>query len=102
MNGSGSQRLPPQRVPVEVVEFHPAASREGARGLLGWAQIRYGDLLVEAAVRRTLGGRYSLSFPRRESRGGRAYSQVRPLDAAARGHIEAVVIGELRRRGAVQ
>ncbi len=71
---------------VTDVRFVPAGCKREETGLLGWVSCSLGDvvLLDGIAVRRTLDGRLTLSFPR-----GRGKCQpVRPLDDEARRAFE--------------
>ena len=82
-------------LPVSNVRFVAAAEADRAAGLLGWARCRYGDLVLDGiAVRRTLDGRYVLTFPSKKVR-GREWPYVRPIDDAARTAIERAVLSRL-------
>lgn len=76
--------------------FTPANQRDQQAGLLGFLQLRYGDLLLDGvALRRSSTGCLVLSFPRRHSRAGAEFHYVRPVDDRARRDLEAQVIRAL-------
>jgi len=76
--------------------FTAANQRDQQGGLLGFLQIRYGDLLLDGvALRRSSTGRLVLSFPRRRTRAGAEFHYVRPVDDRARRELEAQVIQAL-------
>lgn len=93
----------PGKVPVAEmlvitgVTFAAARPEDIERGLLGWASFLLGGVvrLDGVAVRRTLEGRYALSFPARRDGAGRRHFSVRPVDNQARLEIEHVVLGAL-------
>jgi hypothetical protein len=84
-------------VPELLIESWTTASDSEVRsGLLGYLSIRYGPLLLDGiTLRRTAEGRLALSFPARTDRAGRRHSYIRPVDAAARAQIEAVVLAQV-------
>lgn len=87
------------RAPLELsdLRFSSAGPREFAVGLLGWLSfVLNGVLRVDGvAVRRTMDGRMSLSFPERVAQDGRRHPIVRPIDGHARAALEAAVIDAL-------
>lgn len=88
---------------VTVLAFTPARQVEVASGLLGWVDLRVGELLIvnRVAVRRTRDGAPALAWPARNDRRGIRRFVVRPECHAARVGIEAVVFAELARQGLV-
>ena len=88
---------------VTEVTFTPATAVCQRGGLLGWAAARLdvGLVIDGIAVRRTRGGRMTLSFPARRDRRGRRHFVVRPVDDRARKDLEEQILGQLRRQGRV-
>ena len=81
--------------PVSDVRFVEATEADRAAGLLGWVSCRYGDLVLDGnALRRTLDGRYLLTFPSKKVR-GREWPYIRPVDDQARRRIERAVFEAL-------
>ena len=81
---------------ITDVRFTAGSPVEHSTGLLGWVQFRLGGLIVAGvAVRRTLDGRKTLSFPVRTDAQGRRHSLVRPVNQAARQAIEAHILAEV-------
>ena len=76
------------------VRFTPA--RTGG-GLLGWASfVLDGDVRVDGlAVRRTLHGELTCSWPGRRGAGGRLHHHVWPIDDAARLRLEGELLAHL-------
>jgi len=72
----------------------PASTLDISRGLLAYASFDYGELRLEAIVRRSAGGRIYLAFPANIV-GGRRLPHVEPLDQAARARIEREVLEQL-------
>lgn len=91
------------RDPISVsdIRFVPAPAHLRAGGLRGWVGLDLdGQIRLESlAVRRTLEGRYVLSFPARRDGAGVERAYVRPLDDATRIVIETAVLDALRERG---
>jgi len=78
------------------VRFTPVSPRDRAGGLLGWVSFSVAGLRIEGvAVRRTLDGQLTLSWPCRHDRHGRRHSVVRPVDDDARRRLEAAIFAEL-------
>jgi len=68
-------------------------------GLIGFLSFFVGDLIVDnVTLRRTLDGRYGLSWPARTDRHGRKHHSVRPISDEARVRIEKQVLAELAER----
>ena len=84
------------RPSIADVRFTPAPPADVAMGLLGWSSFELDSVRLDGvAVRRTRGGRLTLSFPvRRDSQGGKHHA-VRPADDEARRAIEAAVFAAL-------
>ena len=81
--------------PVSDVRYSPAKPEEQLRGLLGFVNLRYGDLLLDGlAVRQTWVGRRVLSFPERRCASGR-FPFYRPIDIQARAALERAVFAAL-------
>ena len=80
------------------VRFTQASDRDLSSGLLGWVSfVLDGAIRLDGvAIRRTLDGRLTLSFPVRQSRGGRRYALVRPVDDEARRDLETQILQALR------
>ncbi|MBK9386054.1 MAG: hypothetical protein IPN34_14680 [Planctomycetes bacterium] len=87
----------PARLELSELRFTPSAPRFRAEGLLGWLSlVLNGALRIDGvAVRRTMSGRVSLSFPDRVAHDGRRHPILRPLDAHARAALETAVIAAL-------
>lgn len=82
--------------PVRVVRFRTASRAQRATGLEGWLVAEFGPIRVDGiTLRRTRGGRLSLSFPQRVDVADREHAIVRPLDDAARAAIERAVFDQL-------
>ena len=77
-------------ITLSEVRFHAASDSERERGLLGFiTAILNGGLRVDGlALRRTLEGRLTISYPERRDADGRARSVIRPIDNATRIAIE--------------
>ena len=81
---------------ASAIRFAPAGPRDRATGLLGWVTCTVGLLVLDGiAVRRTRGGRLTLSFPARRGRGGESHAYIRPLDDCARLAIEREVFAAI-------
>lgn len=79
-------------IAVSDAHYVPARAQDIERGLLGFATFRYGDLILEAVVRRTVSGRLYLAFPARSTEAGERISHVRPVDQATRVQLEHAVL----------
>jgi hypothetical protein len=82
---------------VHSITFRAARPAQVETGLLGWAGFTIGEhLRVEGiALRKTLEGRCTLTFPARRLAGKRRHFYVRPLDDSARRDIEDQVLRAL-------
>ena len=85
------------RVFVSEVRFTASHGDDADYGLLGWiACVVDGSLALDGlALRRTMDGRLTLSFPARRDRSGRRHHYVRPSSDAARREIEEQVFAAL-------
>ena len=82
---------------VTNLRFTAASESEVARGLIGWVALELNEALKiqGVAFRRTVDGRYTLSFPARpDGQGGKRF-YVRPLDDRARRDLEHQVLQAL-------
>lgn len=88
---------------VSILAFTPAPPLDVADGLLGWVDLRLGELVIvhNVAVRRTREGEPTLAWPVKDDRKGNRRAVVRPHGDAARVGIEAAVFAELARQGRV-
>jgi len=95
-NGRNGNEVP-NEIGIDDVAFRGAGWADVEKGLLGWAEFTVnGAVRVDGvAVRRTLDGRYTLSFPGRQAHGGRRHFWVRPVTDAARLEIEHQVLGAI-------
>jgi DNA-binding cell septation regulator SpoVG len=85
---------------VEVHSFRPARALDVAAGLLGYARVQVGDLLVDSvAIRRARDGRHVISFPARRDRGGVDHDIVAPVTGAVARDLERRILDALRARG---
>jgi DNA-binding cell septation regulator SpoVG len=83
-----------------VVSFRPARPLDVATGLLGYARVQVGDLVVDSvAIRRARDGRHLISLPSRRDRGGVEHTLIAPASSAIGRDIEAQVLAALRARG---
>jgi len=82
---------------VSAVTLTAASSDTKRTGLLGYVRfILAGIVLVDAvALRRTLDGRLTLSWPERRDRAGIAHPILRPVNDGARRILEAAVFDAL-------
>ena len=89
------------RIQISNVRFSPLSDREASHGLCGWIScILNGRIQIDGiALRRTRGGRMTLSFPCRQDKSGRQYYYIRPLDDGARREIERQIFQSLGIRG---
>ncbi len=78
---------------VTDLRFTPADAAHRESGLIGWLRITLGGAVVVdgLALRRTLGGRLALTWPRKAN--GRTV--VTPVNAESRRRIEDAVFGAL-------
>lgn len=83
-----------------VVSFRPARPLDVAAGLLGYARVQVGDLLVDSvAIRRARDGRHLISLPSRKDRSGVEHSLIVPISSAVGRDIEAQILTALAARG---
>jgi DNA-binding cell septation regulator SpoVG len=77
--------------------FCPAPPEDRESGLLGWMSFTLeGSLRIEGvALRRTLAGRLTLSYPARRDGQGRQRHHVRPVNDAVRRDLERQVFALL-------
>ncbi len=82
---------------ITEVEFTAASRKDARTGLLGWVRVVVNDSLRldGLTVRRTRRGRLALSFPAKPGLTGAQFFYIRPLDDAARKHIEQQVFRAL-------
>lgn len=85
---------------ASVLSFRPAKALDQAAGLLGYARVQIGDLLVDGvAIRRSRDGRHVISLPSRRSREGHEFSVVAPVSNAVGRDLEQQVLEALRTQG---
>ena len=78
---------------IRIRTWVRASDNDVRSGLLGYISVFIGDLVLDGIVlRRTAGGRLTLSFPARTDRMGRRHPYVRPVDDGARQAIEATIL----------
>ena len=79
------------------IKFSSSRPEETDAGLIGWVSCALnGTIHLDGiAVRRTVDGRLTLSFPARQDSHGRRHFYHRPLDDCARREIEARVFRAL-------
>ena len=72
------------------IKFTAATADEAERGFLGWVSCTLNHTLrIDGlAIRRTLGGRLTISYPARRDGTGRQHPIVRPVDDRARLEME--------------
>jgi DNA-binding cell septation regulator SpoVG len=80
-----------------------ADDEQAREGLVGFLSLFVGeDLIVDnVTLRRTLDGRYSLSWPARTDKHGKKHSSVRPVSDEVRRRIEREILAELAQREGV-
>lgn len=88
---------------VTPVAFTAAPPLAVADGLLGWSVVTINHVIVvrDVAIRRTLDGRYVVSFPAPALRRGRGRRRalVHPIYRATHAEIERQVIAKLHWQG---
>jgi hypothetical protein len=78
---------------VKDVAVVVAGAADERAGLLGWAQLQVGPLLLAGlSVRRNVVGELTVTFPARRDRRGALHRQITPLDPDLDGRIRAAVI----------
>jgi len=82
---------------ISQVEFKAAEPWEVESGLLGWVACKLNSsfLINGLAVRRTMEGKRTLSFPARRDRIGRKHYYLKPLNDEARREVERQVLQAL-------
>ena len=82
---------------ITNVHFTAAGPHASRGGLQGWISCILNERihLDGLTLRRTRGGRLTLSFPHRQDRFGHQHFYIRPLDDAARRVIEQQVLQAL-------
>lgn len=76
-----------------------ASMAENSTGLLGFLSVFYGSLILDGiALRRTAGGRYTLSFPARTDSSGRKHFYIQPESDTVRQEIERALLWQLGER----
>ncbi len=84
-------------IKLSQIQFTAAPSADVERGLLGHVNfvLNAGLRIDGVAVRRTLNGRYALSYPARRDRRGRQHPLIQPLGDRVRREIEFAVFKAL-------
>jgi hypothetical protein len=73
-----------------------ASEAEIRTGLCGYMSIGYGPWIFDGLVlRKTIDGRFAISFPARTDRSGRRHSYIRPANDEVRKVIEAELLWQL-------
>ena len=81
---------------IRVRSWVKASEQDAHTGLLGYLSVNYGNLVLDGiTLRRTIDGRFALSFPARTDRAGKRHSYIRPADDQARQTIEAELLWQL-------
>lgn len=82
---------------INEIRFTPASRELVRTGLLGWVRcVVGGNLELDGiTVRRTAGGRITLSFPERVDDSGGRHPVVHPVSNAARRAVERQILGAL-------
>ena len=77
-------------IEVTSVGFTAAPPADEKRGLLGWVTcvVNCALMLDGITFRRTLAGKYTLSFPARRDASGREHPYFRPLDDDVRRDLQ--------------
>lgn len=84
---------------IRVRTWMKASDQDIREGLLGWISVEYGRLILDGVtLRRTLDGRFALSFPSRSDRAGRRHAYIRPVDDTVRQEIERELLWQLGER----
>jgi DNA-binding cell septation regulator SpoVG len=82
---------------AEISEVRIRFVPDARDGLIGYASVRYHDVLLnDIAVRRDESGQLFLTFPRKLSATGRPHPLHHPLDRATAAKFEAAILGRLR------
>ena len=82
---------------IDAVRFKGAGPVARRNGLIGWVTCRLnGTMLIDGiSIRRTIGGRTTISFPARHDDAGRKHFILRPLDEQTRQTIERQILEAL-------
>lgn len=85
------------RIDIRDVHFTAAPPADVETGLLGWARLTLnGVLKLDAiAVRRTLTGHVTISFPARRARAGKEHKLMRPVNAEVGRELEHQILTAL-------
>ncbi|MCB9508509.1 MAG: hypothetical protein H6697_12705 [Myxococcales bacterium] len=82
--------------PIDV-DFVPADAKHRAQGLLGWAKLSSGALVVDGVtLRRTLDQRLVVTWPRRTAQDGRRYPVAAATNTTTLLAVEAAVVAAWR------
>jgi DNA-binding cell septation regulator SpoVG len=85
---------------VTVLAFRSARPLDAAAGLLGYARVQVGDLVIDGiAIRRARDGRNVVSLPARRDRAGVEHSVVAPVSSDIGRDLESQILVALRARG---
>ncbi len=86
-----------QTLDVQSIRFTPSGAADRDRGLLGYLAFNLGEVRIDGvALRRTLEGKLTLSYPQRSRGRGRTFPIVRPLNENARVQLEGQILNSLR------
>jgi len=81
----------------EISEVRIRFVPDARDGLIGYASVRYHDVLLnDISVRRDERGQLFLTFPRKLSATGRPHPLHHPLDRPTAAKFEAAILGRLR------
>ena len=81
---------------IRIRTWVKANAAERHTGLEGYISVFVGFLIIDGiTLRRTVDGRFKLTFPARTSRSGERHAIVRPVDDQARQAIEHHILAEL-------
>ena len=84
---------------IRVRSWIRGSGEDARSGLVGYLSFFIGDLIIDnVALRRTLDGRYALSWPSRTDKHGRKHPSVRPISDDVRCRIEKQIFAELAER----
>ena len=96
-NDSTNDRTDSPALVITEILFSAADAGQRSSGLLGWIELTVNSRLklYDLALRRTLDGRFTISYPKRIDSNGTKRAIVRPLDDPSRREIEAIVFKAL-------
>ena len=81
---------------ISNMTFSHALQRDRERGLFGYISFLYGGLRLDGiTLRKTMQGKWTLSFPERIDPAGFRHPIIRPIDDESRLEIEHEVYGQL-------